>query len=368
MQPAAKTTLGERIAARIARFGPITVADYMGEVLTHPEHGYYMTGDPFGARGDFVTAPEISQMFGELIGLWCADTWKRLGAPDPVLLVELGPGRGTLIADALRAARVVPSFLRALRLHLVEISPSLRARQREALRAFGEIDVSWHDSLDRVPEGPALFVANEFFDALPIRQVERQPEGWCERIVTATPDGRGLSFGLGPPGRPAEMLVPPSLKDAPVGALVEVSVTSLVLASEIGRRLTTFGGAALVVDYGHTRPRTGATLQALRHHQPHDVLDDPGSADLTAHVDFWALAAAAQEAGAAAHGPVDQGRFLTALGIGARAADLSRAATGAQAAEIESAVERLTDPEQMGTLYKALALTGPDLGPPAGFG
>jgi NADH dehydrogenase [ubiquinone] 1 alpha subcomplex assembly factor 7 len=370
------TALGDRLAARIARLGPITVADYMAEALTDPEAGYYMTGDPFGARGDFVTAPEVSQMFGELIGLWCADTWARMGAPDPVLLVELGPGRGTLMADALRALRVLPDCRAALRPQLVEISPVLRTRQREALAASG-LEASWHERLDRVPEGPLLVIANEFFDALPIRQFERRPEGWCERLVGLDPGGKGLAFALGPPlgslgappdALPAQVPIPAALHAAPAGAVVEVSAPGLAIAGELGRRLAAHGGAALIVDYGHAAARTGATLQAVRRHAKQAVLAEPGSADLTAHVDFAALARAATEAGARAYGPVDQGQLLQALGIGTRAETLRGGAAPAQAAAVDAARHRLTDAAEMGTLFKALALSHPDLGAPAGFG
>ncbi len=371
------TVLGELIAARIARLGAITVADYMAEAVAHPDHGYYMSGDPFGAQGDFVTAPEISQMFGELIGLWCADTWQRMGAPVPVLLVELGPGRGTLMADALRAARIVPGFGAALHLHFVEISPALRARQRDTLaecagaeragaERAGDVAPSWHESLDQVPDGPTLLIANEFFDALPVRQFEKRPEGWCERLVTLAPDGETLAFTLAPPG-PWAALLPAALREAPPGALAEVSAPAIGIAGEIGRRLATGGGAALIIDYGHAEPRTGATLQAVRRHAAHAVLEDPGAADLTAHVDFSMLARAATEAGARVHGPVPQGRFLEALGIGARARALGESATPDQASEIASALRRLTHPREMGELFKVLALGDPDLGPPAGF-
>ncbi len=361
------TALGDRLAARISRLGPITVADYMAEALTHPEAGYYMSGDPFGADGDFVTAPEVSQMFGELIGLWCADAWARMGAPDPVLLVELGPGRGTLMADAWRALGVAPDCRAALRPRLVEISPSLRGRQEKTLAGAG-IDASWHTRLDQVPEGPLLLIANEFFDALPIRQFERRAEGWCERLVGLDSDGVSLTFALGPPGRQAQILIPAALHAAPVGAVVEVSVPGIAIAAEIGRRLASHGGAALIVDYGHAAPRSGATLQALRRHAAHPVLSEPGSADLTAHVDFAALARAATEAGARAFGPVGQGALLETLGIGARSEALRRCATPGQAADIDAARHRLTDPAEMGTLFKALALSHPDLEPPAGFG
>jgi len=361
------TALGDRLAARIARLGPITIADYMAEALTHPEDGYYMTGDPFGAGGDFVTAPEVSQMFGELIGLWCADTWTRMAEPDPVYLVELGPGRGTLMADALRALGVVPGCRAALRPHLIEISPALRARQRETLGAAG-IDASWHARLDQLPEGPMLLVANEFFDALPIRQFERHAKGWCERLVALEPGGAELAFALGPPGPQAQVLIPAELHAAAPGAVVEVSAPAVAVAAEIGRRLATHGGAALIVDYGHGAPRVGATLQALRGHATHPVLSEPGSADLTAHVDFAALAGAAREAGARAYGPIDQGVLLESLGIGARVEALRRGKTPEQAADIDAARHRLTDPAEMGTLFKALALSHPDLESPAGFG
>jgi NADH dehydrogenase [ubiquinone] 1 alpha subcomplex assembly factor 7 len=306
-------------------------------------------------------------MFGELIGLWCADAWARMGAPDPVLLVELGPGRGTLMADALRALRVAPECRAALRPQLVEISPALRARQQEALAATG-VAAHWHERLDQVPEAPLLLIANEFFDALPIRQFERRPEGWCERLIGLGPGDAGLAFALGPAGAQARFLIPETLRAAPAGAVVEVSAPGMAIAGEIGRRLAAQGGAALIVDYGHAARRTGATLQALRRHEVHNVLSEPGSADLTAHVDFAALAEAATQTGARAFGPVDQGALLGALGIDARAETLRRGATPAQAAAIEAARHRLTDGAEMGTLFKALALSHPDLGAPAGFG
>jgi NADH dehydrogenase [ubiquinone] 1 alpha subcomplex assembly factor 7 len=253
---AATTPLGQRIAARIARFGPMSLAEFMATVLSDPEHGYYMTGDPFGARGDFITAPEVSQMFGELIGLWCAATWQSMGAPEPVLLVELGPGRGTLMADALRAARMVPEFHRALRPHLVEISPVLRARQRETLaQVAGDRAVpTWHDGLVSVPEDPLLLIANEFFDALPIRQFEKRAQGWRERLVVLAPDG-GLAVAPCQPNPLNAALLPPELMDAPEDAVAEVSAAATAFAAEVGRRLAAHGGAALVIDYGHAAAR-----------------------------------------------------------------------------------------------------------------
>jgi len=356
--------LAARLLRRIARQGPITVAEYLAEALTHPRDGYYMSGDPFGARGDFVTAPEISQMFGELIGLWCAETWQRLGAPAALTLVELGPGRGTLMADLLRAARVLPEFRDALDLHLVEVSPALRALQAQSLEG---VPAAWHDSLAEVPEGrPLLVVANEFFDALPVRQFERTPEGWRERLVGLAPEGDALAFGLSPPATHAEALLPEALRGAGPGAVAEVAPAALSLAAEIGRRLATDGGAALIVDYGYAVPDGRPTLQALRRHAAQDVLAEPGLADLTAHVDFGALGRAAREAGAEAWGPVTQGDFLEALGITARAERLAAGADPEQAAEIRAARRRLTAREEMGALFKVLGLAAPGLGPLAG--
>ncbi len=364
-------SLLDHLRSRLLREGVMSVADYMGEALTHPWAGYYMRGDPFGAPGpgggDFITAPEISQMFGELIGIWCADTWMRLGRPSPCLLVELGPGRGTLMADALRATRQVPGFHDAMQIHLVEISPALRERQREALGAHR---VTWLDNVGQLPEEPLLLIANEFFDALPVRQFEQTGEGWAERVVVLDSDAQGdegrLAFALAGPHPANRALVPASLRDAPQGSLVEVCPAALNIAAFLGHRLARQPGAALVIDYGPAYPTTGPTLQALRRHRRHEVLDAPGSADLTAHVDFHSLAQSAVAAGCAAQGPVEQGAFLEALGIELRAAQLAESAPGAAAA-LAAARRRLTDPEQMGSLFKVLALTPPGFGPPAGF-
>ncbi len=363
-------SLLDHLRARLEREGVMTVADFMGEALTHPWAGYYMHGDPFGAPsatgGDFVTAPEISQMFGELIGVWCADTWVRLGRPKPCLLVELGPGRGTLMADALRATRQVPGFQEALDICLIEISPALRERQREAL---GNHRVAWLDNVGQIPEAPLLLIANEFFDALPVRQFEQTDEAWAERVVVLDGAGR-LAFALAGPSPANRALIPAALRGAPAGTLVEVCPQALNIAAFLGHRLARQAGAALIVDYGPAQPTPGPTLQALRRHRRHEVLEDPGTADLTAHVDFASLAQAAVSAGCAAYGPVGQGAFLRALGIELRAAQLAQSAPGAAAA-IAAARRRLTDPAEMGSLFKALALTGRRFGdglrPPAGF-
>ncbi len=351
---------------RISLTGPLTIADYMAEALGHPRYGYYRTRDPLGAAGDFVTAPEISQMFGELIGLWAAVVWQSAGAPSPVHVVELGPGRGTLAADALRATAGVPNFAAALQLHLVETSPVLRRCQEVNLAGARLLrSPCWHDGIATLPDGPLLIVANEFFDALPIRQFQRGVVGWHERLVDSDEDG-GLRFVLGPPA-PFQPLVPASLRDVTEGAVVEVSPAAIGVVAALADRLAAQGVAMLIVDYGHAMSDVGDTLQAVRHHLFADVLADPGTADLTAHVDFAALSRVAIEAGCAVHGPVGQGAFLESLGIGARAEALCRAEDGRHAATVRAAQARLTGHDGMGTLFKVMAVTRSGLPPPPGF-
>jgi len=340
----------------IAATGPISVAQYMAEALSHPEFGYYTTRDPFGAGGDFTTAPEISQMFGELIGAWCADIWQQMGAPDPVRLVELGPGRGTLMADALRATDRVAGFRGAIDLHLIETSTHLRDVQATTIT---DPSPTWHDTLDDVPAGPTLIVANELFDALPVHQFVYQDAAWHERLVTSQ-EGGGLGFVLGPEvGAPSVEVVPSD------GAVHETCPAAEALMQRIASRIAAHGGAALIVDYGYDGPALGDTLQAVRNHESHDVLHDPGEADLCAHVDFPALRAAARGAGATVHGPVGQGPFLLSIGLAQRAAALAAAAPD-QAAEIDATVVRLTAPTEMGSLFKVLAVTSAGI-EPAGF-
>ena len=351
------TPLLEHLRGMIRAGGPLTVERYMAIALWHPQWGYYATHSPVGARGDFVTAPEISQIFGELIGLWLADLWQRSGAPDPVIVCELGPGKGTLMADVLRAAATVPAFRRAVQVHLVETSATLRAVQADALRAATP---TWHDSLATVPAGPLLAIANEFLDALPIRQFERQADGWHERCVGLDACGN-LTFAADPT-RSAE-----DLAAWPAGSVAERRPAARTLARDLGQHLAQQGGAALFIDYGYFPPAPGDTLQAVARHQRHEPLRDPGAADLTAHVDFADFAAAATAAGARAWGPVSQARFLTALGIDVRARRLADGKTAQQRVQIESGCRRLLDETQMGTLFKALALTGRDAPPPAGF-
>jgi len=356
------TPLLPLVLRRIRQTGPISLATYMAEALLHPEHGYYSQREPFGRAGDFVTAPEVSQIFGELLGLWCVDCWQRLGAPDPVLLVELGPGRGTLMADALRAAGVMPGFRAAAQVHLVEASARLVRRQQETLEGTA---ATWHDGLESLPEGPLLLLANEFFDALPIRQFERRPAGWAEQLVTLSEDGKGLAFGLAPPSPLNDLL---GLPPAEVGQRAEIRPAAAAIAGQIGARLARHGGAALLIDYGYVGPRVGDSLQALQQGRPADPLAAPGTADLTAHVDFGTLATAARDAGATVYGPVTQAELLFALGIRPRAEALGRQADPSQARALAAAVERLTSPAQMGRLFKALALTSGSDSIPAGFG
>ena len=357
--------LADLLRRRIRLSGPISIADFMAEALGHPEHGYYITRDPLGAAGDFTTAPEVSQMFGELVGLWCAEIWRVTVAPRPVRLVELGPGRGTLMADALRAARLAPDFLAATSVHLVETSPVLAAMQRRTLAEHG---VNWHGSLEEVPDGPVILIANEFFDALPIRQFERTAEGWRERMVGLADDGETFRLGLAPGETGGEVLIPENLRQsAGLGDIAESCPAGLSVARMIGERIARDGGAALVVDYGHAVSAAGDTLQAVKNHQYCDPLADPGQADLTAHVDFAALARGVTEAGAVAHGPVAQRDFLMRLGIETRAAQLLARATETQATDIKAALTRLIGEKEMGYLFKAMAITSADAGAPPAF-
>ena len=355
--------LADELRALIAQEGPITVERFMGLALGHPTLGYYMTRDPFGAAGDFVTAPEISQMFGELLGLWTATVWDLMGRPAPLRLVELGPGRGTLMADAVRAARVLPSFQAALDIHLVETSPVLRDVQRRTLEPLG-LPVTWHAGLGDVPAGPAIVLANEFFDALPVRHYVRTARGWCERLVGLS-DG-ALVFGLA--GEPEASL----RLDAPIGSIFEIGLAARRLASALAARLVRDGGAALIVDYGFTAPRLGATLQAIAAHRPVDPLADPGEADLTVHVDFAALAHTGRGAGVTVHGPTSQGDFLRALGIASRAEALKQQASPTQAEAVDAALARLTNDDMagrpgMGRLFKVLGFGVPGLPVLPGF-
>jgi NADH dehydrogenase [ubiquinone] 1 alpha subcomplex assembly factor 7 len=345
------TPLGEKLIRRIENFGPITIADYMAACLGDPEHGYYMAREPFGVAGDFITAPEVSQMFGELIGLWAVECWRRMGSPDAFVLAEIGPGRGTLMADALRAARIAPGFEQGATIVLVETSPRLRAVQKETLAAHA---VAWAERVDDLPDGPAILLANEFFDALPIRQFLRTPEGWAERMVGLR-DGE-LAFGLRPGAR-----IDGVDDDAPAGAVVEIASISMAIMATLAARLQRFGGAMLAIDYGHAESGFGDTLQAVRGHRFDNPLAHPGEADLTVHVDFSALAKVATAQRARASTIWTQGDFLIALGLLDRAGRLGAGKDLATQEAIRAAVERLAGPDAMGTLFKVLCVTGGDL-------
>jgi SAM-dependent MidA family methyltransferase len=352
----AMTPLKEKILRRIAATGPMTLAEYMQTCLLDPDHGYYTTRDPFGRAGDFITAPEISQMFGELVGLALAQSWLDQGAPAPFTLAEAGPGRGTLMADILRATRAVPGFHAAARITLIEASPTLRDIQRETLAAH---DVTWIDRVEDLPRAPLWFVANEFFDALPIRQFQRDGQGWAERVVTA--QGEDLAFALAAP-QPFPALEH-RLADTRDGDVVETCATALPVVATLGEIIANEGGAALIIDYGDAHS-LGDTFQALTAHEPVDPLAAPGQADLTAHVDFEPLARAAAPARAAPLTP--QGVFLERLGITPRAQALAVQLRDDALASHIAAHRRLTHPEEMGTLFKILALTPPDAPPVPG--
>jgi NADH dehydrogenase [ubiquinone] 1 alpha subcomplex assembly factor 7 len=359
------TPLEAEIRRIIAVDGPMSVAAFMRLCLGHPVHGYYTTRDPFGRGGDFITAPEISQMFGELIGLWAAAVWQAMGSPARLVLVELGPGRGTLMADALRTARVAPAFVAALGVHLVETSPVLRRLQQERLAGLG-VPVTWHGDVAEVPDGPLIVIANEFFDALPAHQAVKAADGWHERMVGV--DAGALAFALHPDPIPGfAAIVPGRLAGAPAGAVYEWRSGDVV--AEIARRVAGHGGVALALDYGHGESALGETLQAVGRHAFADPLATPGDVDLTAQVDFAALARTAEGAGARVHGPVAQGEFLRRLGIEARAAALRATATAAQDADIDAALARLVGAgrDAMGELFKAIAFADPRLGALPGF-
>ncbi len=333
--------------------GPLRIDRYMGLCLGHPQHGYYITRDPLGDAGDFITAPEVSQVFGELIGIWAAGVWGAMGQPGRFNLVELGPGRGTLMADVLRTVRkAAPAFAAAAQILLVETSPMLRAKQHEAVGG-----VIWHDRVEDLPDGPMILIANEFFDAIPIRQFERRNGQWRERVV-GLEDGR-LAIGLGAeaPGGPGRE-----------GDIIELAPAREEIARHIGTRLSSHPGAALIIDYGHLLTAPGDTLQATRQHRFVPVTERPGEADLTSHVDFAALAKAFVAGGAVALPGLTQRAFLLAMGLEQRIGQLAANADPATAATLHRQMARLADEDQMGNLFKVLGVTSPGLMTPYPFG
>ena len=351
----AMTELLDEIRTMIAERGPITVEQYMQLALAHPDLGYYMNRDPFGATGDFTTAPEISQMFGELIGLWTAEVWSSMGSPSPVRLVELGPGRGTLMSDALRAARIVPAFRSALDVRLVETSPALAAMQHELLVDSGAA-VSWAQTLKEVPDGPAIVIGNEFLDALPVRQFVRVNSQWRERTVRVNGEG-ALVFDV------ADKPEPYIRASAANSEVLEVNPSGHRLMFELGSRIVKQGGAALLIDYGRAEPGFGDTLQALRRHEKVDPLACPGEADLTVHADFPAVLAAAAAQGAET-AILTQAGFLARMGLGARCEALVRARPD-RAATLGRQLNRLVSGDEMGELFKAACIHSPGWRPPA---
>ena len=357
--------LEQEIHRRIRAAGPMPVSQFMAICLTHPKHGYYSGNDPLGEAGDFTTSPEISQMFGELIGLWAATIWRAIGEPATINLVELGPGRGTMMADIMRAVKLLPEFEQAISIHLVETSPTLRERQRQKLVEYSD-RLFWHSALRDAPTAPAIYLANEFFDALPVSQAIRQADGWYERTIEID-DREQLKFGLASTPLPMfEQTIPRRVRDAPVGSIFEWR--PLLSAMELGRRLNS-GGAALVIDYGHHQSAVGDTFQAVRGHRFDNPLAAPGLADLSAHVDFEALASAAANFGTIVHGPVDQGSFLMALGNRAARSQSEKKHHPEKAASIDIALERLTAPNKtgMGAMFKVLGLSHTSLPQLPGF-
>jgi len=360
------TPLAAELSERIVRDGPISVHDYMEACLADGRAGYYATRQPIGREGDFVTAPEISQIFGELIGVWAAAIWQAMSEPASVIVAELGPGRGTLMADALRAFRSVPKLLDSVTVALVETSPVLRGAQRATLRG-STANLQWCETIEEVPQGPLIVIANEFIDALPARQMVRQDGTWRERCVTVGPSGT-FAFCAGEPVDSDALPSPARVGDASDGAIIETRPAAASLLSVLGARAKEAPIAVLIADYGHEETGFGDTLQAVHRHRFADPLAGPGDVDLTAHVDFAALEETASTLGLTAYGPMPQGEFLLKLGLASRCDRLLRTATEDQKAAILSGAARLADPRQMGLLFKVLVLQSSGLAPPPPFG
>lgn len=334
----------------IAAHGPMDVGQFMSIALSHPEFGYYMKRDPFGRGGDFTTAPEVSQMFGEMIGVWCADVWMQMGSPKKFTLLECGPGRGTLMADILRATNGVDGFRDAVDVHLLEISPVLKQKQIETLDDF---EVTHHETLEDVPNAPLIVVANEFLDALPFRQFAKLKSGWAERVVT-----EDFKFGLKPA---INSFIPKEFQSAKEGEIFESAPARVSFVKNVSELLRKNTGVALFIDYGHAKSGLGDTFQAIHKHKYAGVLEHIGDADLTSHVDFEALK---QAADINVYGPVEQGAFLKDMGIEIRAQIL---ASKTEPTDVLNALKRLTDSSQMGSLFKVMGLSHGDAVTPSGF-
>ena len=349
------------IRDKILKEGAISIADYMAMALTHPEHGYYAKQDPFGTRGDFITAPEISQIFGEMIGVWCVDVWRQMGE-GAISLVELGPGRGTLMADALRATKNVPGFHDALTIHMVETSPVLANAQYMRLRN-DHPRIEWLDTVDQLPANRCLIIANEFFDALPIKQFVMEADGVHERRVGWDEAAQEFRFVSGPKG----LQLAKSGQTIATGTVMEQSPAARGVMRTLTEHITTYGSAALIIDYGYLGDAHHNTLQAVKAHHFHPVLKDPGEADITAHVDFSSLMNIAADGGGYAFGLANQGDFLVRLGGKLRAQMLVKHATSEQKEMIMSGFDRLTSPQAMGELFKVMAVTSDPRIEPPGF-
>jgi NADH dehydrogenase [ubiquinone] 1 alpha subcomplex assembly factor 7 len=360
------TLLAARLKARIARDGPVSVSDYMEACLADTSAGYYTSRQPIGASGDFITGPEVSQIFGELIGLWAVAVWQSMGEPRLITVAELGPGRGTFMTDALRAWRSAPAFKANVSIALIETSTTLREAQHAALHD-AEVPVRWFDTLDDVPHGPLIVIANEFVDALPIRQLVWRDGTWHERSVTIDRNGN-FAFCEGREVLSEALRQLAHALDAPDGSILEVRPAAAVLVSTLAARAREAPLAALIIDYGHEETACGNTLQAVSRHDFADPLSAPGEIDLTAHVDFAALKDSAAGHGLLTYGPMPQGEFLLKLGLEARRDRLYEQATPEQRQDILSGTERLVDPQAMGVLFKTLALTSSGLAPPPPFG
>ncbi len=345
--------LGEKIAGLIRAAGPISVADYMAMCLFDPGDGYYTTREPFGVKGDFITAPEVSQMFGELVAVWLVQAWEAIGRPAPVTLAEIGPGRGTLMKDIVRTvARIAPDLATKATFALIEASPRLTEVQRQTVGQSG-VSITWHATPATLPDQPLLIVGNEIFDALPFRQFVKADGKWLERAVGLDDHGQ-FHFGIGAATLGSDTL-PRGGDNAPDGSIFEIAPPREALMAEIAARLARNGGAGLFFDYGHLQPGLADTFQAVRKHRSEGVFDNPGEADLTSHVDFSALAGTARAHGLAYHA-ITQGDFLLGMGLIERAGRLGQDADEAAREKISAAVERLAGPDQMGSLFKTLAV------------
>jgi len=345
------------ITQNIQNHGPVSVRDFMAEASA----AYYQRPKVFGREGDFITAPEISQVFGELIGLWVAIHWMSTGQPKHIHLVECGPGRGTLMADALRATQGIPDFHHSIAIHLIETSATLRKTQSETLHGS---PVTWHETLETIPTGPMYVIGNEFLDALPIDQFQYQDQHWHHRHVFA--QNGGLEFSLGPLTTPPHHLLK-DLRSPADGDILECNLQSEVFISDLSKRIATQGGAGLFFDYGYNAPNYGETLQAVSQHAYVETLSSPGEVDLTAHVNFGRICDVATKAGAKAYGPVPQGTWLARMGLEQRIESLQASASPEQIKTLRKGVQRLVDPQSMGRLFKTIAICHPQSHPPEGF-